>query len=156
MIRTTAGQISASSYGVIPVEAIAVHFGAPEGLGILEYIKYPVDLHALELAKFAEASDETEAAIAGLIDAVIEIVQTLETEQFFEFEDKSLLSISKIKTIYCVNHGLGDYPYYVIHFSGNTKSISPFDFGRLKEYLHICDPFPEPQDTPAALLSGQE
>ena len=73
VIRATAGQISASSYGVIDIKKIALFFGASQTASIIELIDYPIDLDTHKLARFA-LSDNQAATITGLLDAIIEIV----------------------------------------------------------------------------------
>ena len=73
MIRTTAGQISASSYGVIDTKEIALFFGASQTASIIDLIDYPIDLDTHKLARFA-LFDNQAATITGLLDAIIEIV----------------------------------------------------------------------------------
>ncbi len=75
MIRATAGQISASSYGVIDIRKIALFFGASQTASIIDLIDYPIDLlDTHKLAKFALCDRNQAATITGLLDAVIEIV----------------------------------------------------------------------------------
>jgi|688.fasta_scaffold555934_1 hypothetical protein len=74
MIRTTAGQISASSYGVIDIKKIALFFGASQTALIIDLIDYPIDLDTHKLAMFALCNRDQSVAITGLLDAVIEIV----------------------------------------------------------------------------------
>lgn len=74
MIRTTAGQISASSYGVIDTKEIADFFGAPQSASIIDLIDYPIDLDTHKLARFALSNSEQAATISGLLDAFVEIV----------------------------------------------------------------------------------
>ena len=75
MIRTTAGQISASSYGVIDTKEIALFFGASQTASIIDLIDYPIDLDTHKLAEFALSLPDNQAAtITGLLDAIIGIV----------------------------------------------------------------------------------
>jgi hypothetical protein len=74
MIRTTAGQISASSYGVIDTKEIALFFGASQTALIIDLIDYPIDLDTHKLARFALCTRNQLATITGLLDAIIEIV----------------------------------------------------------------------------------
>jgi hypothetical protein len=74
VIRTTAGQISASSYGVIDTKEIALFFGASQTASIIDLIDYPIDLDTHKLARFALSDSNQAATITGLLDAIIEIV----------------------------------------------------------------------------------
>lgn len=74
MIRTTAGQIAASSYGVIDIHEIAQFFDAPTGANVIDLINYPIDLNTHRLAEFALSTSDPKVAIAGLLDAFTEIV----------------------------------------------------------------------------------
>ena len=74
VIRATAGQISASSYGVIDIKKIALFFGASQAASTIDLIDYPIDLDTHKLARFALSNSNQAATITGLLDAVIEIV----------------------------------------------------------------------------------
>ena len=74
MIRTTAGQIAASSYGVIDIHEIAQFCDAPTGADVIDLIDYPIDLNTRKLAEFALSTADPKTAIAGLLDAFVEIV----------------------------------------------------------------------------------